>query len=253
MQTVLQSLHSVPGIIGGVLSDDDGSVLAHSFPSVFDLSALQGICNNLNFNVMGLQEASGGVKLLDLRFEHGRVIVKTMPNLFLLLLCEQTVNLQLLFISINVAVKKLEKIYALNPLTPLAAPPTAQLIASTLAGPKLRTDNKGCVILSSHILPKTGYTFWESMTESAALVRSTAIEISNHFKIGDFKKLTLTNRLTGKSCVTPVQIMTHDKEGKYDGKVVLTLAVAEQLQANEGDLLSAEVVIGGGLFGWEGI
>ena len=252
MQTVLQSLHSVPGVIGGILSDDDGSVLVHSFPSVFDLSALQGICNNLNFNVMGLQEASGGVKLLDLRFEHGRVIVKTMPNLFLLMLCEQAINLQLLYISINVAVKKLEKIYAHTPPAPLVGQPIVNLVASGPARPKLRADSKG-VILTTHILPKTGYTFWESMTESVALVRSTAVEISDHFKTGQFKKLTLTNRLTGKSCVTPVQIMIHDKEGKYDGKIVLTLAVAEQLQLNEGDLLSAEVVTGGGFLGWEGI
>ena len=250
MQTVLQSLHTVPGVIGGLLSDDDGAVLAHSFPPVFDISALQNICSNLNLNLLGLQAASGDVKLLDLRFEHGRVLVKTLPNLFLLLLCEQAVNLQLLFISINVAAKKLEKgctaptpLPMTPPFTQLVSPPTRHVV---------RTDEKG-VILGTHILPKTGYTFWESMTESAALVHSTAVEVSNHFKTGEIKKITLTNRSNGKSCVTPVQIMHNDRDGFYVGKIVLTLAVAELLKLNEGDPVTVSVASGGGIFGWQGI
>jgi len=122
MHSVLQSLHSVPGIIGGLLSDDEGGVLAHSFPPVFDLSSLQALTSGLNYNIMGLQDATGGVKLLDLRYEHGRIIVKPLPNHFLLMLCEPNLNLQLLSISMNVAIKKIEKLITQSPKPlPLAA------------------------------------------------------------------------------------------------------------------------------------
>lgn len=142
MQSVLQSLHSVPGIIGGLLSDDEGGVLAHSFPPIFELTSLQTITSGLNYNIMGLQDATGGVKLLDLRFEHGRIIVKPLPNHFLLMLCEPNLNLQLLSITMNVAIKKIEKIITQSPKpVPLAAqtaqaPKTQQTAAATPPKPK---------------------------------------------------------------------------------------------------------------------
>jgi predicted regulator of Ras-like GTPase activity (Roadblock/LC7/MglB family) len=112
MQSVLKNLNVIPGIIGGLLADANGSLLAHSFPPLFDVSALQTVCEDVKNSLVGMQDATGGVKLLDLRFDHGRVIVKRMPTYFLLLLCEQQVNLPLLLISINVAVNNLEPLVA---------------------------------------------------------------------------------------------------------------------------------------------
>ena len=254
MQAVLQSLHSVQGVIGGLLTDDDSSVMAHTFPPVFDLTSLQEVCSNLNFNVMGLNDATGGVKLLDLRFAHGRVIAKSMPNLLLLLLCEQTINLQLLSISINVAIKKLEKIMV-QPVLPSPThhvQPVPHLIAATSVPTSIRTDEKG-VLLTTEILRKTASTFWDSMIESASITKTTSHDISNHFNIGPFKNITLYNKATGKSARVPVQVIQYDKDGSYSGKIVITLSLAEQLQAKDGDQLVAEAVVGGGLFGWEGI
>jgi predicted regulator of Ras-like GTPase activity (Roadblock/LC7/MglB family) len=108
MHSVLKNLQVIPGIIGGLLADANGSLLAHSFPPLFEVSALQSICADINNIQVGMQDTSGGVKLLDLRFDHGRVIAKQMPTYFLLLLCEQQVNLPLLLISINVAVNNLK-------------------------------------------------------------------------------------------------------------------------------------------------
>ena len=254
MQAVLQSLHSVPGVIGGLLTDDDSSVMAHSFPPVFDLTSLHEVCANLNFNIMGLNDATGGVKLLDLRFAHGRVIAKSMPNLLLLLLCEQTINLQLLSISINVAIKKLEKIMVqpVLPSSPSHTQHVQHIVAATSVPTSIRTDEKG-VILTTEILKKTASTFWDSMTESASIAKTTAHDISNHFNIGPFKNVTLYNKVTGKSARVPVQVIQHDKDGCYNGKIVITLSLAEQLQAKDGDQLVAEAVVGGGYFGWEGI
>jgi predicted regulator of Ras-like GTPase activity (Roadblock/LC7/MglB family) len=119
MQTMLHSLHGVTGVIGGLISDENGEILAHSFPPVFDISTLQTITSILNDNLVGLRYATGNVKFLDFRFELGRVIVKPLPQYNLLLLCESNLNLQLLTISVNVATKKIEKLTALKPPKPV--------------------------------------------------------------------------------------------------------------------------------------
>jgi predicted regulator of Ras-like GTPase activity (Roadblock/LC7/MglB family) len=108
MISVLKNFHAIPGIIGGLLAESDGSILAHSFPPIFDVSAMQSVCGDVNNCLAGMQDVTGGVKLLDLRFDQGRVIVRQMPAYYLLLLCEQQVNLPLLLISINVAVNSLK-------------------------------------------------------------------------------------------------------------------------------------------------
>ncbi len=109
MQTIMLGLKSVPGVMGAMLSDSRGNLLAHSFPDFFDQSSLKSVSELVNDNSIGLQEATGEVKLIDIRTELGRIIVKSMPRLFITVLSEQAVNLQLLIISLNVAVKKLEK------------------------------------------------------------------------------------------------------------------------------------------------
>jgi len=50
-----------------------------------------------------------------------------------------------------------------------------------------------------------------------------------------------------------VTVIQHDRDHSYDGKVLVTLALAELLKVKEGDQIRAEVVVGGGYFGWEGI
>lgn len=131
MQTIMMGLKSVPGVMGGMLSDERGNVLSHSFPPFFDQATLKGAAELMADNSIGLQEATGDVKLFDIRSELGRIIVKTLPRMFVSVLCEPAVNIQLLFISLNVAIKKLEKlppeqfaVQAEKSAEPLAAPKT---------------------------------------------------------------------------------------------------------------------------------
>lgn len=110
MQTIMLGLASVPGVIGGMLSDERGNILSHSLPSFFDEKDLRKTASMINDNILGLHDATGGVKLFDIRSELGRIIIKKLPIMTLAVLCEQTVNAQLLQISLNVATKKLEQI-----------------------------------------------------------------------------------------------------------------------------------------------
>lgn len=266
MQSVMLGLTTVPGVMGGMLSDERGSILAHSFPPFFDHGILKGAADLLLDNTVGLQEATGGVKLFDMRFELGRVIIKTLPRMFLVILCQPSVNVQLLLISINVAIKKLEKLSADSQLVQ-AAPQAMPLVhmpqqfaassrqtaaTHTYSDYRAVTDAKG-VLLTCEIIRKTAGTFWESMTDQASINRNTAIEVSNFFSAGPFKKLTITNRASGISKHVPVTVIQHDRDHVYDGKVLLTLALAELLNVKEGDQIRAGLQIGGGFLGWEGI
>lgn len=266
MQAIMLGLTTVPGVMGGMLSDERGNVLAHSFPPLFDQGTLKGVTDLLQDNTVGLQEATGGVKLFDMRFELGRIIIKTLPRMFLVILCQPAVNVQLLFISINVAIKKLEKLSVDNllaqtaqqalpqvqtpqPSAPASRPPAAAPIYSDY---RAVTDAKG-VLLTCEVIMKTAGTFWDSMSDHASINRNTALEVSNFFSTGPFKKLTITNRTSGVCKQVPVTVIQHDRDHAYDGKALVSLALAELLKVKDGDQIRAEVVAGGGLFGWDGI
>ncbi|HIJ81312.1 MAG TPA: hypothetical protein HPP76_06360 [Desulfuromonadales bacterium] len=268
MQSIMLGLTTVPGVMGGMLTDERGNVLADSFPGFFDKGTLKGAAELLLDNTIGLQDVTGGVKLFDIRFELGRIIIKTLPRMFMVVLCQPTVNIQLLFISLNVAIKKLEKIAVEQPQLvnpPQPATPQVQLPPQAVTGSRpvaatapaysnyrAESDAKG-VLLQCEIMKKTAGTFWESMTENASINRDTALEVSNFFSTGPFKKLTLTNRTSGVSKHVPVSVIQHDRDHVYDGRIILTKALAELLNVNEGEHLRAEVVRGGGILGWEGI
>lgn len=263
MQAIMLGLTSVPGVMGGMLSDERGNVLAHSFPPYFDPGTIKGAAELLQDNTVGLQDVTGGVKLFDIRFELGRLIIKTLPHMFVVVLCQPTVNIQLLYISLNVAIKKLERLSIDHLLVQTAqqAVPHIQIQPVAAVAPRAVpaysdyravTDAKG-VLLACETMKKTAGTFWESMTDNASINRDTALEISNFFKTGPFKKLTLTNRTTGISKHVPISVIHHDRDHAYDGRIILTQSLTELLNAKEGEQIRVEVVTGGGILGWEGI
>jgi hypothetical protein len=263
MQSIMLSLTSIPGVMGGMLSDERGEVLAHSFPPYFDEGTIKGAAELLYDNTVGLQDVTGGVKLFDVRCELGRLIIKTLPNKFVVVLCQPTVNVQLLFISLNVATKKLEKLCADRLLAETVQQAAPQVQAVPAAGVVPRStpvysdyraisDAKG-VLLSCETMVKTAGTFWESMTDGASINQNTSLEISDFFKTGPFKKLTITNRTTGVSKHVSISVIQRDRDHVYDGKIVLTQSLSELLNVKEGDQVRVEVVRGGGILGWDGI
>ena len=263
MQSIMLGLNSVPGVIGGMLTDERGNLLTHSFPAYFEDATIKSAAELLQDNTEGLQDATGGVKLLDIRFELGRLIIKPLREMFVVVLCQPTVNIQLLFISLNVAMKKIEKIpkdslsaqpVQMAPPPPTAAPvaPRTGSVAPAHSSYRAEADEKG-VLLVCDIMQKTAGTFWDSMTDSASINSNTAYEISDFFKTGPFKKLTITNTASGISKHVPISVIQRDRDNVYDGKVVLTQALSELLNVKAGDRVRVEVITGKGILGWEGI
>lgn len=257
MQAIMLGLTTVPGVMGGMISDERGNVLAHSFPSYFDAGTIKGAADLLQDITVGLQDATGGVKLYDIRFALGRLIIKTLPRMFIVVLCQPTANVQLLLISLNVAIKKLENISdaplpvqaVQQAAPPVQSPPAAAAVPrpATAAPDRYRavSDGKG-VLLTCEVM-KNAETFFG--VDAASVNKNTALELSSFFETGPFKKLTITNLANGIKKRVPVSVLPHDRDGAYDGKISPSKSLFESLRAKEGDQVRVEIVTGGGLFG----
>jgi predicted regulator of Ras-like GTPase activity (Roadblock/LC7/MglB family) len=109
MEEFLKQIKTVPGTLGCMVYDDQGHLVSHVFPSIFDQKMLSAAVTTVSENLPGLKEYTGGVRMIDFRFQNGRIVVKPVDGGCLVILCEGTVNLQSLIISLNVAVKQVEK------------------------------------------------------------------------------------------------------------------------------------------------
>jgi predicted regulator of Ras-like GTPase activity (Roadblock/LC7/MglB family) len=270
MQAVLTQINSVPGVVGSMVCDEDGRLAAQLFPPLFDSVMMAEAAAALADSAVGLQSSTGAVQLVDLRYNDARIVVRTMPQSFLILLCTKSVNMQLLTISLNVAIKKLEKLFAAYkvqqpaPVVPEPVPARPEFLSPAagsagtapqvgsfdIAGSRDKTNG---VTLTVQVLKNSASTYWDNMLEMVSLNRGTSILISDCFKTGAFKKLKLTNPSNGLSKKFPVHIIKDDVERLFEGKVLVSLASMESLGVEPGDTVVAQVEIGGGVFGWQGI
>ena len=109
MEEVLKQIKTVPGTLGCMVYDDQGHLVSHLFPGIFDQKMLSKAVATVSENLPGLKDYTGGVRMIDFRFQNGRVVVKPVDGGCLVILCEGAVNLQSLMISLNIAVKQVEK------------------------------------------------------------------------------------------------------------------------------------------------
>lgn len=250
MESVLRGVLTSPGVMGGLITDDTGQVLVQSLPAMFAQEQVVAAAAVLAEQQIGLEEMTGGVRLGELRFELARVIVRPVAERSMVVICEHGINLQMLSIALNVAAKKLEKLPA-APATPRElSPPTQSGTGWTFMPLALENDKQ---LLRVMIIEKTAGTFWESMEEHISVNRATCRSIWRHYNSNPSKKFILGNPKTKVTSNIPLQIIENDKENKYDGVVLMTLAAAEHLGVKDGEQVTVEVPKGTGLFGWEGI
>jgi hypothetical protein len=129
MEEFLKQIKTVPGTLGCMVYDDQGQLVSHVFPSIFDQKMLSSAVTIVSENLPGLRDYTGGVRMIDFRFQNGRIVVKPVDGGCLVILCEGTVNLQSLIISLNLIVKQVEK--SLKG----AVPVTPQAVAAPVAPP----------------------------------------------------------------------------------------------------------------------
>jgi len=124
MQTLLGQLNGVPGVIGSMVCDADGRILAQVFPPTFAAANLQGAASALADRTGALEEALGSVGLVDLRYAGARLVIRAMQGARLLFLCAPSINLELLGMAAAGAVRKIEKSLG-SPAAPPPAPEAA--------------------------------------------------------------------------------------------------------------------------------
>lgn len=227
MKDILQHINSVDGVIGSALFSHKGEVLVHAFPALIDAVSLKKAASLTLECSHGLQVAQS-LDLLDLRYSDGRVLVKSFPGALLFLLCANSINLQVLSITLNLAVKKLE--------AKLASEPAAVTPQPVLEG--AAADDGLLRMAISHLANKQASASFDSLG-MVAISQPTSQSISD-FYATSFKKLTLTNASAGTSGTFPVMVMK-DMDQQYDGTVVVGPGIEKKLKVNAGDKVEVRI------------
>jgi len=125
MQTVLSQLNSVPGVVGSLVCDLHGQLVAQVFPPVFDVAALEEMSRTLADGATALDLSSETAELLDFRFKEGRLLARPFTGSMLVVVCTKATNVQFLMLSVSAAVTKLDKLRPATALAPTGSPALA--------------------------------------------------------------------------------------------------------------------------------
>lgn len=256
MEVVLKHISMIPGVTGCFMCNKDGIPLAKAFPPTFDPAVLKRSAEILLPKIAdGLQKQTDGSKLVDLRLDVGRIIVKQISNGFLALLCTDTVDLQVLTISLNIARNRINNLMLsrqsqppIQDSEPRAFIRAEQPTLTPMSDHRLRKDGKG-VILTIDSMNVSSKIRWNQMEEVIAISKKLTLEIQSMFNVGPFKKMKLANKSAGCSKTFSVITFERDNDQLFDDKIVLTLASTESMKTKPGDEITAEPVTGGGFFG----
>lgn len=234
MQDILRYINSIEGVIGSAVFSEQGTVVDHAFPPLIDAAALKSAAGLTLECTYGLQ-ISQTLDILDLRYAEGRIIIKTFPGAMLCLLCTKNVNLQLLSITLNLAVKKLEAL-----LTATAAPAASpSSVAPATAPAEEVADTSGILKLRiSHLANSDASKSFDSLG-MIAVSQPTSAYITEFYKT-PFKKLILTNTAAGTSGAFPVMVMK-DIDQHFDGTIIVGPGIEKKLQVNEGDKIEIKI------------
>lgn len=233
MRDILQHIKSVDGVIGSALCSRRGELLAHAFPPLIDEASIKKVAS-LTVECSHALQISQTLNLLDLRYSNGRILVKAFPGAMLFLLCANSINLQILSITLNLAVKKLkEKLISDTP----EAHETLQTSGKSDAGESAAGD--GLLLMSiSHLANKQASSSFDSLG-MVAVSQTTAHYISDFYKT-PFKKLILTNVASGTSGTFPAMVMK-DMDMQYNGTVVVGPGIEKKLKVREGDKVEVKI------------
>ena len=229
MQDILRYINSVEGVIGCAVFSENGAVVDHAFPPIIDASALTSAAGLVLECVHGLQIAQS-LDILDLRYAEGRIIIKAFPGALLCLLCAKNINLQVLTITLNLAVKKLEAL--------LPATTTVAASAAPAASPEDSLDGGILRLRISHLANRDASKSFDSLG-MIAVSQPTSAYIGDFYKTA-FKKLTLTNTAAGTSGTFAVMVMK-DIDQQFDGTIIVGPGIEKKLLANEGDKIEVKI------------
>lgn len=236
MKDILRHINSVDGVMGCAVFSLKGDLVDHAFPALIDAASLKKAASLTLECFHGLQ-VSQTLDLLDLRYSDGRILVKAFPGAMLFLMCANSINLQVLSITLNLAAKKLE--------AKLPSVATEVLVAPVIQSAPLQSavedsaSSDGLLRMKiSHLANKQASASFDSLG-MVAVSQPTSQYISDFYKT-PFKKLVLTNTVAGTSGTFPVMVMK-DMDQQYDGTVVVGPGIEKKLKVSEGDKIEVKI------------
>jgi predicted regulator of Ras-like GTPase activity (Roadblock/LC7/MglB family) len=106
-QAALHQLAAVPGVVGSMVFDPAGGLVANEFPAVFDPAGLQHLAAQLAADGYFREWLALDQSGLDLHYVDGHVTVRSLEKNWLLVLCTNLANPQLLSMSLTQVVRRL--------------------------------------------------------------------------------------------------------------------------------------------------
>ncbi len=109
MEDILKDINAVVGVTGSFVCDQEGKMVARALAVGFDQSKLEAVGRTLVQTFSGM-EMSRRRKVgdIDMTFGEGRLIAKNLTPGCLCILCVRRINIPLVNLTANVAVKKLK-------------------------------------------------------------------------------------------------------------------------------------------------
>jgi predicted regulator of Ras-like GTPase activity (Roadblock/LC7/MglB family) len=110
METILQDINAVLGVTGSFVCNAEGQILARLLPDTLDQKLLMPAARTIAQTIEGLKiTQQDKVGDIDLLYDNGRLIIKSLDGSYLCIMCVQRINVPLLNLTANVAAKKLGK------------------------------------------------------------------------------------------------------------------------------------------------
>jgi hypothetical protein len=106
MKEKLEEINSIKGVWGYVLCDNTGKILEREMPIVF-MKHLATMGKEVTQVVGLLETVSKSPENLDLLFEDGRVMVRSLKNFTLVVFCDPNVDVPMLRLKTNVVVSEI--------------------------------------------------------------------------------------------------------------------------------------------------
>lgn len=216
MQTILQQITALDGVIGCSLYNSQGEILAAACPLLLDEKQLGAVAAVIIECLKQLQISETMVGM-ELRFSEGRLIVRPLTGAFISVLCSKQVNLSMVTITLNLALRKLEQMLPKPGVSPSVAVPSA--IESEGMSLRIAYLKKGDVSSSFDQLGMV------------AVSQVTAKQLRDFF--GRMSKKITVRTMAGESGVFPLMTI-NDVDMLYEGALVVGPSIERKLKLEEG-------------------
>lgn len=141
MESVLQSLRDIEGVLGSFLLDDHGELIAHDMPSLFDRSTLAYASTRLSQLRAALEAATtAGFDGCTTRFGSHLLLLRAAQARTLCVLCPVGTNLNTLHMGLNLVARRVAALPQPVPARPLPHAPAPRPARVSLPPPEEQAE-----------------------------------------------------------------------------------------------------------------